>query len=93
MPGAAICRQHTRLAQPPSNTVTYRAQKNDIRKTKFLGNTEFHRRKKNTVSYKYYNVLLMAHVSLEVVPVIYFDLSAPQEAEWKPHTIPVPSTC
>lgn len=60
MPGGAICRQHTQLAQLPSNTITYRAQKNDIRKTKFLGNIEFHRRK-NTLTHKHYDVLLMAH--------------------------------
>lgn len=32
-------------------------------------------------------------VNLAAVPIIYFDLSAPQEAEWKAHTILVPSTC
>lgn len=31
-------------------------------------------------------------VNLAAVPIIYFDLSAPQEAEWKAHTILVPST-
>lgn len=32
-------------------------------------------------------------VNPEAVPIIYFDLSAPQEAEWKAHTVLVPSTC
>jgi len=36
---------------------------------------------------------LVTQVSLEVVPITYFDLSVAQEAEWKPRTTPVPSTC
>lgn len=61
MPGAAICRQQTHVWLNLHQTLLPIGLTKTTRKTKVLGNTEFHRRRKNTSSYKHYDVFLMAH--------------------------------